>query len=195
MFGNIGFTEKLDLVAVAEDELVLAQVDAGLVAFQHVEAEQQVDVLALHDGEGAGDVGGADAQGRGVHAAEDLGGADAARDARVALVDEAHDAARLGARGRHDGRLRARVDERLHRVVVDLDGDVKHLDAAEDWEGVGVSMFVIDVIEPVRVWERGDLVTFRAVLVGVLQILLDGLFADDFFNLTLRLDVEWVFVQ
>ncbi|KAK8207790.1 hypothetical protein BKA81DRAFT_379269 [Phyllosticta paracitricarpa] len=112
---------------------VLFEVDLGLVAFEHVEAEQEVDGLALHDGEGAWHGGAADADFRVVDASEDLGCADAARDSREALVDEAHDAASFSASGRHDGCLRARVNERLDAVVVDFAVDVEHADAAKHW--------------------------------------------------------------
>jgi hypothetical protein len=70
-----------------------------------------------------------------VDAAEDLGGADAARDAAEASVDKTHDVAGLGGGGGHDGGLGAGVDEGFDGRVVDGYVDVEHGDAGE---GFGV---------------------------------------------------------
>ena len=130
VLGDVGLAEEGDL-DVADDEPAFLQVDAGLVALEHVEAEQQIHVFAFHDGEAAGEEEAADLDLRRVHAAEDLGRADAAGDAGEALVDQPHDAACFGARGRHDGCLGARVDEGFDFVAVDFDVDVEHVDFAE----------------------------------------------------------------
>ena len=119
VLGNVRLTEKGDLIAVAEHEFVVLQVDDGLVAFEHVETEEEVDVLTLHDGEGAGHGGFADGDGGRVNTAQDLGGTDTLGDARVAPVDQAHNPAGFGARGGHDGSLGAGIDEGFDRVLVD----------------------------------------------------------------------------
>lgn len=61
-----------------------------------------------------------------VDAAEDLGGADALGHAGEARVDEPREAAARGAGGRHDGGLRARVDEGLDGLPVHFRVDVQH---------------------------------------------------------------------
>jgi len=157
VLGDIRLAEEGN-VDVADDERAFLQVDAGLVALEHVEAEEEVDVLALHDGEAAGEEEGADLDLGGVHAAQDGGGADAAGDAGEALVDEAHDAARFGARRGHDGRLGAGVDEGFDFVPVYFHVDVEHVYFAEGW-GSGVSLVHFGV-------QR--LLTFRVVLQSVL---------------------------
>ena len=101
---------------------------------QHVQPEQQVDVFPFHDGKAAGQEETADFDLCRVHAAQDLSRAHATREARVAFVDQAHDAAGLGAAGRHDGGLGARVDKGFDRVIIDFHGDVEHVHAAEDCE-------------------------------------------------------------
>lgn len=62
---------------------------------------------------------------------EDFGCADAFCDARVAFIDEAHDAAFLGAVGGHDGCLGAGVHEGFDFVIVHLDVDVEHVHSPE----------------------------------------------------------------
>ena len=57
---EFGFTQEADFVAVAEDELVASQVDDGLEALEHVQAQEEVHVFAFHDCEGAGHGGIAD---------------------------------------------------------------------------------------------------------------------------------------
>lgn len=130
VLGDVGFAQEGDL-DVSDDELAFLQVDAGLVAFEHVEAEEQVDVFAFHDREAAGQEEAADFDLGGMDTAEDLGRADAAGNAGEAFVDKPHDAACLGARGRHDGSLGARVDEGFDFVAVDFDVDVQHVDFTE----------------------------------------------------------------
>ena len=89
------FRQEADLAAL-DPEHVLLEVDARLVGLEHVEPEEEVDVAALHDREGAGEVQVGELELRAVHAPEDLGGPDAARDAREAAIDEAHEAGRGG---------------------------------------------------------------------------------------------------
>lgn len=114
---------------------MLEEVYASLVALEHVQAQEEVDVLALHDGEAAGEVHVSDLDLGGVYAAQDGGGAYAAGDAGEALVDETHDAAGFSAAGGHDGGLGAGVDKGFDLVAVDFDVDVEHVDAAEDCLG------------------------------------------------------------
>ena len=116
-------------------EFVAEQIDAGLVALEHVEPEEQIDVLALHDCKGAAEDGVADGDLGRVDVAQDAGGPDALGDARVALVEQAHDAACFGARDGHDCCLRARVDEGFDRMAVDGRVDVEHRHAAVDCRG------------------------------------------------------------
>ena len=126
VLGNVRFAEKGDVV-VPDHESVFIQVDTGLVALQHVEPEQEVHIFAFHDGEATGEIGGADFDLGRVDAAEDLGGAHAASDARVSSINEAHDVAGFGTPRRHDGRLRARIDKGFDGGVVNFHGDVQHM--------------------------------------------------------------------
>ena len=109
------------------------QVDAGLVPLEHIQTQQHVDVLALHDGEGAGQLVVADLDGGAVDAAEDAGGADALGHAGPAVVDQVGDVAAVGAGGGDDGRLGARVDEGFDGDPVDEEGHIEHGHAAEHW--------------------------------------------------------------
>ena len=134
LLGDLILRQEGDLL-VLDPQHVVAEIDAHLVALEHVEAEQEVDVLALHDGEAGLQRVRADLDLGAVDAAEDFGGANAARDAAEAAVDETHDVAGLGGVGRHDGGLGAGVDEGFDGRVVDGHIDVEHGDAGE---GFGV---------------------------------------------------------
>lgn len=96
VLGDVGLAQERDFL-VPDHERALGEVDAGLVALEHVEPEQQIHVLAFHDGEAAGEEQAADFDLGGVYPPEDIGGSDSAGDAGVALVDQAHDTAVFGA--------------------------------------------------------------------------------------------------
>ena len=94
------------------------------MAAQHVESEQNVHLLVLEHREAGGHEHVVDLHLHQLDASHDLLRADAARDAGEAAVDEAVHVALLGAVDRHDGALRARVNERLHRMPVDCHVDI-----------------------------------------------------------------------
>lgn len=48
MLWKLVLRQKPDLAAL-NDERVLFEIDAGLMSFEHVESEQQVDISALFD--------------------------------------------------------------------------------------------------------------------------------------------------
>ena len=109
-----------------EDKLVLEQVNAGLVALEHVEPEEQVYILAFHDGEGTAQYGISDGDLGRVYVAEDASRADALGNARVSFVEKSHDAACFCALDGHYGRLGAGIDKCFDGMSVDYCVDVEH---------------------------------------------------------------------
>lgn len=53
VLGDIALTEEGNSL-VLNDEGATPEIDAGLVAAEHVQTEEEIDLLAFHDGEGAG---------------------------------------------------------------------------------------------------------------------------------------------
>jgi hypothetical protein len=72
---------------VLDDEGAALEIDAGLVSTEHVQSEQQINLLALHHGKRAGEEHLADANLGRVDAAEDWSGTDSLGDTAVAAVD------------------------------------------------------------------------------------------------------------
>lgn len=104
----MGAQERQSGGARPNAELPGREVDRTLVALKVVEAEDELRAVPLVEhGDRGGDEGGADVQRAGVDSADDLRAADTDGDAGEALVNEAHDAALLGAACRHDRRLHA----------------------------------------------------------------------------------------
>jgi hypothetical protein len=130
MLWEICFAEERDSLVMNRQDIVL-EVDAGLEAFQHVQAKKNVDVLALHDGEGAREKHGSDLELHGVHTPEDVGSTHAFSDSAPPAIDQTHYITGGCALGRHDGNLSARVDERFDLVTVDFDRDIQHRYTAE----------------------------------------------------------------
>lgn len=153
---------------VLDDQSALFEVDTRLVAPEHVQTQEQVDVFSFHDRERARQEHLSDFDLRGVDPTKNVGGADPLGDTTVATINEAHDVACDGAFRGHDGHLRTGVDEGVQFVAVDLHGDVKHCDAAERW-GSGSAG---------RHTPRDVRLTLGVMLHGGVKILGHGLLAD-----------------
>mmetsp|Transcript_5514 Transcript_5514/g.11985 ORF Transcript_5514/g.11985 Transcript_5514/m.11985 type:complete len:202 (-) Transcript_5514:299-904(-) len=103
---------------------------------QHIQSEQTIHILipqpglAVHHGDGAGEVVSSNGQFHHVNFAQYLPGANADGRSGEAIVDEVQQPQSIRARAAHDGALRSRVDKDLERLFVREAVHVQHEDAS-----------------------------------------------------------------